>query len=243
MRRALVVIGFPSVGLVGTIATAHLVKSLRLREVGAVLSSHFPPTAVIHDGISTSPVRIFLGDVVCGADGACEQLCIIHSDVTPKPTVVTALSYALVSWSKARGARTLICLESLAAEGGPEEDKEVRVLGIASETKTHEVLSKLGITPLEDGLITGIGGVALYVARVLGLPSLCLLAESRTGFPDARGAAQLLELIQPLVPLVPIDERPLYVTARVLAAAFQEQADRSKRAARDLSARADVMFG
>ena len=70
LNQALVVMGFPSVGFVGSIATAHLVNSLHLREVGSVLSHAFPPTAVVREGICTSPVRVYLGDVVCGVDGS-----------------------------------------------------------------------------------------------------------------------------------------------------------------------------
>ncbi len=244
LGKSLVVIGFPSVGLVGSIGTAHLVKSLNLREAGAVISPAFPPTSVIRDGISTSPVRLYLGDVVCGPEGSCEQLCVVQSDIAPEPRVVASLAYALVSWAKARKARALVCLESLKVEDAPAaEEEEVRVLGLASDTTARDLLGKLGISLLEDGLLTGVGGVVLYEARVRALPALCLLAESRTDFPDARGAARLLEILRPLVPLVQIDEKPLYVTAKALEAALKEQTERSQRAARDLSARADVMFG
>ncbi len=243
LRKALVVMGFPSVGLVGSIATAHLVKSLHLREVGAVISPAFPPTSVIHDGVSTSPIRLYLGDVVCGPDGACQQLCVVQSDITPEPRVVATLAYTVVSWAKEQGARALVCLESVGVEGAPAQEEEVRVLGVASGTPGRELVGKLSIPLLEDGLLTGVGGVALYQARVWALPALCLLAESHADFPDARGAARLLELLRPLVPLVPIDERPLYETAKALEAALREQTERSKRAAKDLSARADVMFG
>ncbi|MBI4415595.1 MAG: proteasome assembly chaperone family protein [Euryarchaeota archaeon] len=241
LSQALVVLGFPSVGLVGSIASAHLVASLRLREVGALISPEFPPTAVVREGISTSPVRVYLGDVVCGVDGGCQQLCVIHSDVAPKSRFVVPLADAIVSWARARGARGLVGLEGVTKEDAREE--EVGVLGIASDPEGRRLLDGLHIPPLEDGVLTGIGGVALYAARVHGVPALCLLAESREDFPDARGAARLLETLQPLVPLVPIDERPLYEQAELLEAEFRRQLERSQRAVSDLSQRANVMYG
>lgn len=241
LSKAMVVMGFPTIGLVGSIATSHLIKSLRLRQVGGVLSPAFPPTAVVHDGVSASPVRIYLGDLLCGPDGTCEQLCVVHSDVAPKTGAIVGMAQALVSWAKGRGARQVVCLEGLRMEGAPGE--EVRVIGIASDSSGLGLFERLGIAAMDDGLLTGIGGVALYTARALGLQALCLLVETREDFPDARGAARLLEFLHPLVPLVPIDERPLYVQAAILETVYREQIERTHRAVKDLSRRADIMFG
>ena len=241
LSQALVVVGFPSVGLVGSIATSHLAESLKLQEVGAVTSPNLPPTAVVADGVALSPIRIYLGNVVCGPEGDCQQLCVVHSDVAPKAEFVTPLATALVAWAKERGVRGIVCLEGLKSQEGGDED--VPVFGAASDPQGRRLLGKLQVPPLEDGLLTGIGGVALYAARAQGVPALCLLAESRTDLPDARGAARLLERLHPFVPLVPIDERPLYEQARAFEAEFQKQLERSKRAANDLSNRADLMYG
>ncbi|MBI4415591.1 MAG: proteasome assembly chaperone family protein [Euryarchaeota archaeon] len=241
LKQALVVIGFPSVGLVGTIATAHLATSLKLREVGAVVSPSLPPTAVVHEGVSRSPIRIYLGNLVCGPEGDCQQLCVVHSDVAPKPSSVTSLAFALVAWAKEQGARGLVCLEGLNAEGAPAED--IPIFGVAGDEDGRELLGKLGVQPLQDGLLTGVGGVALYAARALGLRALCFVAESRADLPDARGAARLLERLQPVVPLVLIDERPLYEAARTFEAEFRKQAEKSKRSNADLARHADLMYG
>ncbi len=243
LRQALVVVGFPSFGLVGSLATAHLVKSLKLRPVGAVISALFPPTAVVYDGIAASPVRVYLGDLVCGPDGKCEHLCVIHSDIAPQPKTIASLAHALVGWAKAKGAQALVCLEGMKAEGVPDSSEPPQVLGVAGDPPMRDLLDKLKVPPLEEGLITGVGGVALYFARAQALPALCLLTETAEGLPNARGAARLLEVLRPMVPLVPIDERPLYETARAFEEAAREQAERSRRAAKDLSLQADVMFG
>ncbi len=240
LSQALVVLGFPSVGLVGGIATAHLVESLHVREVGYVLSPAFPPTTVVRNGVSASPIRVYLGDVVCGVDGECEQLCVVHSDVTPKASLVAPLAYALVAWAKEHGAKQVVCLEGLPnGSRGP----EARIAGVGSDGSARDLLGRLGVPALEDGLLTGVGGVVLYAARVVNLPAMCLLAETREDFPDARGAARLLEALRPLLPLLPIDERPLYAKAEAFEIVFREQAERSKRAAGELSRRADMMFG
>jgi uncharacterized protein len=241
LSEALVVIGFPSVGLVGTLATAYLVGSLKLREVGGVLSQSLPPTTVVQKGIGSSPVRVFIGDVVCGPGGNCEQLCVIQSNITPKPAMLPPLAYALVSWARQHGARQIVCLEGLRMEEPQAE--EARVFGVASDEGSRKMFDMLKVSAQPDGLLVGLGGVLLYVAQAVAQPALCLLAETREDFPDARGAARLLEVLQPLIPLVKIDEKPLLEQAKILEATFRKQLDQSKRAEKELSPPTDVMFG
>lgn len=206
LSQALVVIGFPGAGLVGSLASAHLVESLRLKEVGYVLSPAFPPTSVVRGGMSTAPVRIYLGDVVCGVDGECEQLCVVHSDMTPKSSFVATLAHALVSWAKERAARMIVCLEGLANSS---EGAGARLFGVANDAPGRAFPEKIGVGLLDDGLLMGIGGVVLYAARVSNLPAVCLLAETRKDFPDAHGAARLPGRLRPILPLLPIEEAPL----------------------------------
>lgn len=241
LSRALVVIGFPSFGLASSIAASYLIDSLHLREVGAVLAPSFPPTAVVHDGVASSPVRVFIGDVICGPDGTCEQLCVVHSNMAPKPGILTPVAFALVRWAREHGARQIVSLGGLKQEGAPAKD--TRVFGAASDPDGRKMLDMLKVPPYADSLLAGLGGVALYAARAVGQPALSILVETREGFPDARGAARLLEALQPLVPLVKIDERPLLEQAEIIEAISRDQLAKSKRAENDLSRSEDVMFG
>lgn len=241
LSRALVVVGFPSVGLVGSIATAHLVKALKLREIGTVLSLDFPPTAVLEDGLSVSPIRVYLGDVVCGPDGACDQLCVIHSDIAPKPRAIPSLTYAFVTWAREHRAAQLVCLEGTRTEASPSD--EARVLGVASDAAGRRMLDRMGLQSPEDGPLVGVGGVALYQARALGQPAVCVLAETREEYPDARGAAKLLEVLNALVPRVKIDGRPLLEQAQVLESVFRQRREQSSQAVENLSRPSDIMFG
>ncbi len=237
----MVVVGFPTFGLVGNIATAYLVDSLGLREAGAMLSTAFPPAAVVKEGIGSSPVRVFIGDMKCGPGGECERLCVVESTIAPPPKATTRLSYALVEWAREHGARQVICFEGVKMEEG--QGEEARVFGVASDPIGRKMLDALNVSPPVDGLMMGFGGVALYAARALGQPALCLMAETRENFPDARGAAKLLEILQPLVPLIGIDERPLLEQAQILEKVFRERRAQQSQATKEIAEPVDMMFG
>ena len=54
--------GFSTVGSVGVIATAHLIKTLELSPMGTVMHPKFPAIALIHDSVPKHPVRVYQGD-------------------------------------------------------------------------------------------------------------------------------------------------------------------------------------
>ena len=61
LKGATVIAGFPSIGLVSTIAANYLIDALNLRQIGCMQSSHFPALSVVHTGEPLSPVRIYAG--------------------------------------------------------------------------------------------------------------------------------------------------------------------------------------
>jgi len=56
---AVMLFGFPDVGLVGVIAASHLISELNLTEVTYVDSRLLPPLIVLHEGLHHSSIRVF----------------------------------------------------------------------------------------------------------------------------------------------------------------------------------------
>jgi len=61
LKNATVIAGFPSIGLVSTIAANYLIDAINLKQIGCVTSSQFPALSVVHTGEPLSPVRIYAG--------------------------------------------------------------------------------------------------------------------------------------------------------------------------------------
>jgi len=59
LQDATVIAGFPSIGLVSTIAANYLIDALNLKQIGCVRSPYFPALSVVHTGEPLSPVRIY----------------------------------------------------------------------------------------------------------------------------------------------------------------------------------------
>ena len=72
-----------------------------------------------------------------------------------------------------------------------------------------ELIEKMGIPLLEQGLIGGMSGVVLGEARRLGLNMFSILVEADPRFPDARAACALIEKLDDLLSVVDLDTTPL----------------------------------
>ena len=61
VENALVIDGFPSVGLVSSIVANYLIDTLEMEQIGIVESPAFPTVSLVRDGIPQHPVRIYAG--------------------------------------------------------------------------------------------------------------------------------------------------------------------------------------
>ena len=53
--------GFTTAGMVGVIAASHIIRALKLNQLGTVLNADFPAVALIQDEIPKHPVRVYQG--------------------------------------------------------------------------------------------------------------------------------------------------------------------------------------
>ncbi|MBR1973821.1 MAG: PAC2 family protein, partial [Candidatus Methanomethylophilaceae archaeon] len=87
-RNAVAIIGYPSIGLVSSIASNFMSRELKLELVAGIESPDFPPYTVMQNGIPMPQMRIFSGlrepkdDEDGGID--CEDIVIVTSEFVPK---------------------------------------------------------------------------------------------------------------------------------------------------------------
>ena len=85
--------GFPGIGLVGNIASQQIIDELKMTYVGSIDSRHFPPIAVLYEGLINMPVRIY--------ESEGHNIVMVVSDIPINPVVSYDISRALLDWAKA----------------------------------------------------------------------------------------------------------------------------------------------
>ncbi len=225
LTGAMMVVGFPTHGLVGSVAASYLVHTLDMTPVAYVVSEGFPPTVIMEGGAVSSPIRIYASKMVCGPEQKCDQLVVAISDIQPPVDLLNTLGRALLDWAERKGVQLVVAVEGQPVDEAIQGD--ARVVAMANRPAVP-VLEKLAFDPA-NGVITGFAGGLLLAALGRHVPVLCLVAQAHKDFPDARAAAKVIESINPLVPMLALDTKPLREKARQLEAQMRRSLDEQKK--------------
>jgi uncharacterized protein len=212
------VTAFPSVGMVGTIAGSFISDALKMRKVAYVLSDDVPPAALVQEGVPTYPLRVL------GYD----KLSILVSEFQIPLTLASQLAKTVLDWAFANGFDRIVALEGLMAGQQTEPDKEVRVFGVGSTPSSRDVLAGAKIDQFKIGMITGVSGTLLSEGERQGKDVICLLVEANAMYPDARGAAKLVEAMDRLLPNVQVDLKELYKEAEMIEENVKTTVEKTK---------------
>ncbi len=210
LKGAMMVVGFPTHGLVGSVAASYLVHSLDMSQVAYMVSEEFPPTVIMEEGVVHAPVRLYASKLVCGVDRSCDQLVVVIADIQPPIGMLNHLGRTLLDWAEAKGIQLVIAIE-----GQPIEDEvrgDARVVAMANRAAAP-LLERYGFQAA-NGVVTGLAGGIMLGAIGRVTPVLCLVAQAHKDYPDARAAAKVIETVNPIVPLLVLDTKPLREKAR-----------------------------
>jgi uncharacterized protein len=241
LSNSMLVVAFPTVGLISSIAGHYIVDSLKLEEIGTIASNKFMPATVIHKSTPSPPVRIYAGKKICGPDGTCEQIAVIISEFMPPLEIVKKLSDKILEWADTKGCKTIVALEGTHAVG--DRKKQLQIFGVGSNKNMKRVLKKHKISETQEGMITGVTGVLLYEGVLMQRDVLCLLAEAHASFPDSRAAGSILEKLDVMLPEIKIDPKPLYKEAEQIEKNIRKFMKQSKPTAPSSPPAPKQMYG
>ena len=233
-KNAVAIVGYPSIGLVSSIASNFMSRELKLELVAGIESPDFPPYTVMQNGVPMPQMRIFSGlrEPNIEDDGGidCEDIAIITSEFVPKVEHMYPIATTLLDWFEENDIKTVIILDGI-----PMFSPETyEIMGAGSTENARSIMEKYQIEGFNDGMIRGIAGLLLYEGSLRGLDIITILGSARADIPDPIGAAHLLEPIQRMIPEIKLDMEPLY----------QEASDLDKRLnQRPISDNNTILYG
>ncbi|ELZ43271.1 hypothetical protein C471_01287 [Halorubrum saccharovorum DSM 1137] len=174
--------GFPGVGLVGKIATDHLIEAHDMVHYANVHCDGLPRVAVYHesDPSLTSPVRLY-------ADAE-RDLVALRSDVPVNPGAATEVAGCLDTWFEDTGAFPVF----LSGLGREKDETPPDLYGVATGNG-GDALSRAEVEdPPESGLVSGPTGAMLAESLERGRDAVGLIVESDPQFPDPEAARVLI---------------------------------------------------
>ncbi len=189
LTGGVVIEGFPSAGLAGTISSACLVGSLRLPLIAELRSPHFPALATVLGKRVQAPARAYADEKL--------KVAIFLGDFVPGQTASYELASAIVDWTKRKECALIVTSYSVPVG---EEVTEHELTAVVNGSEAEEKVKNVGI-PLEE--LTAVGGTAgrlLLQGRDAGIPVIALLVKAHKDLQDFEAGLKLAEALMRIVP-------------------------------------------
>jgi uncharacterized protein len=218
LKNAVIIDGFPSVGLVSSIVANYLIALLKMEYIAVLDSDAFPTLSLIRNGEPLGPARIYARPDT--RDGE-QQIVVFSTELQPSANLLRDIGTAMMDYALAQRCRLVISAGGLIIEreeGEEAEKGEIAVYGIGSTEAAQEMLLKADAEPFVEGVISGTAGVLLNEGRRRGFDVVTLLAEARPDMADARAAALILAAIDQMVLHMNLNVEPLCKEAERLEA-------------------------
>lgn len=220
LRNAVVIDGFPSVGLVSSIVANYLIALLKMEYVAVMDSDLFPTVSLIRGSEPLGPARVYARPRLKEGE---QQVVVFSTEIQPSASLLRPLGTAMIDFAISQRCRLVISAGGLIVERSEEEaaedaDSEVAVYGIGSTDAAQELLKEADSEPFLEGVISGTAGVLLNEGKRRQVDVITLLAEARPDVADARAAALILAAIDQMVLHMNLNVEPLCKEAERLEA-------------------------
>ncbi len=184
IRKAIT--GFSGYGLVAKQILDHII-GLGSELIAEIHSYRMPPVFLHRDGV---------GDNVSVKIYKYKDFALATSEIQPQtPKGQFSLTWELVSYLKKLGVQEIYSLAAYVGSGN--EEWEVGI--VTTEKELSEELREKGYKIVDEGSITGMNGLVLGVAKVLGMRGVCILSLAREPIRDFKSALRGLKTLQRVI--------------------------------------------
>ena len=211
LKNPTIFVGFVGAGLVGTIATDHMINELNMKEVGFLRSKHLPPSTVFMQGRLRHPFRIYSNE-----DGS---ICVIICEIIISKDGIYNIAMAILEWAEKKGSNEIIVLDGVAA------DKHDGETFFGADVDLFRIMEQLDIKMIPQGFITGISGGILNECLIRKIRGVTLLVKADEATPDPVAATTIIEAVNRLYE-TEIDTTSLKKQKKQLGVELRELSDK-----------------
>jgi len=186
-KNPIIIEGFPSFGLVGTITTEFLLEHLKAELIGEFHYNELSPVAAIHKGKLINPMAIWYVPK--------KNIVILHTILNVKG-FEWEIAEAVMDMAKKMTAKKIISLEGVATDD-PSGDIKAYYYG-------DKKLEECGAKPVKESIIMGVSASLMLRHKNI----TCLFAAAHSQLPDSKAAAKLIEILDKYLGLE-VDYNPL----------------------------------
>ncbi len=185
LNKPLFVVGFPGIGLVGSIATTYLSKSSDFEMVGYFRSSKLAPLAAIHSYVPLPPIRLMASKK--------QNMLVLISEISIPMQLSDPFAEIILQLYKDLRASYLVLM------GGINLNSNTNVYFVPSNNTVKKmaidnVVGKL----IKDGAVTGVTALLLTLSKVNNYNTIALLGEANPDYGDPRATSNVIKAFNKL---------------------------------------------
>ena len=195
LESPVAIVGFPSSGLVSSIAANYYVSQLKMKVVAGISGSDLPPYCFIYEGSAYPPIRIYghKAKEKRGKKGKDVVVCL--SEYAPKPDQCYEVAHEIMDYLRSIGTEEIVCLE-----GVPRMSQDDKMSACGSGPSAAEMIKKGRLPRMESGMVRGTTGVMLYDGPLAGFSVISIMVPGNQSRPDPGSAAEVMGPMSKIVP-------------------------------------------
>jgi len=205
-KNPTIVLGFPTIGLVSTIATKFLIDHLNVEVIGYLESEKIIPLTAIHKSKIVEPITLYYNRN--------HNLIIVQS-----LTEINGLE-----WDTAETilemAEDLASKEILVLESAPTSEGKLDIFYFSTGDK-----KTMNIEKLKEGIVMGMTAALLLKGQEF--PITCFFAETQHDYPDSEAAARLVDALNKYLGMK-VDSKPLLKAAKEFEINLKKYMEKAK---------------
>ena len=174
--KKILLVGYPSSGLISTFATSYVVHTLKMNQIGEIDHPDLLPTLFVENGEILEPIRIYNK----------ENLFVILSDIPFEPDVASDFAEMVLNYCKGQKIDMIVMVSGLEALNNPPASP--KVYGLITHRSLEKMLYENQISKFLAGSIYGTEAKLISRFRKSGMPTLVIYAECHPFFPDPSAA-------------------------------------------------------
>lgn len=171
-NEKMLIIAFPSAGLVGAFAVSYLTAQLGMKDIGDLEFTKISPSYAIRDGEIYGPIRIYNKD----------NLYAILSNVPLNPTYTYDLITKSIEFAKNNNIKKIIIPRGL--EAYQNEKNNPISYGLVANKNSKSLLEEYNLPNIQGAIIQGVDASVISALKNSEIPCIVLYTTCRKMFPD-----------------------------------------------------------
>lgn len=186
-KENVLLVGFPSNGLVGTFSISYLVHYLKMRQIGEIDHPGLPPTLFVENGEILTPVRIYNKD----------NIYVIMSDLPFDPFLAYDFADSVLQFCTKNKINQIIIVSGM--ETLNKDPNSRKIFGLVTHQPLEKILYKNEIPKFLAGSIFGTDAAMITTFRKSDIPALVLYAECHPFFPDPEASVLAISTLSKIL--------------------------------------------